>query len=438
MPSTRRGPDTPERRLRYPPIVKRRRTAKIAWGLLLALALFFLAGDTFGTGDAIAGIARPHLYSIARWEMGNFLKKWTREFRELFPGATSQEEKIEQVRRLFDLADQTKGLRFRIQQARDGFADEPDLPGLERELAALQRRQEKLEPGVEETLESLITSTLKDAGVSSKLLLWRLLWPPVDFRLDKVPKILIVSPRDRISLMQTRLIDPDITDEDRDALEAAIDVRGLSTLVQGLGGVATYPSVIPDGSSLQRVLELAAHEWTHHYLFFHPMGRAYNATQDMTTLNETVADVVGTEIGRAVYRDHFAAPGELGPEAAPERSPPEGEAPAFDFNGAMRETRQTADRLLAEGKIEEAEAYMEERRRLFVENGHAIRKLNQAFFAFNGTYADSPASVSPIGDQLHQLQELTPDLGTFIRTISGASSYEEFLEILDAFVAEAA
>ena len=412
--------------------MKRRRTAKIVWGLVLALALFFLAGDTFGTGDAIAGIARPHLYSIARWEMGNFLKKWTREFRELFPGATSQEEKIEQVRRLFDLADQTKGLRFRIRQARDGFADEPDLPGLERELAALQRRQEKLEPGVEETLESLITSTLKDAGVSSKLLLWRLLWPPVDFRLDKVPKILIVSPRDRISLMQTRLIDPDITDEDRDALEAAIDVRGLSTLVQGLGGVATYPSLIPDGSSLQRVLELAAHEWTHHYLFFHPMGRAYNATQDMTTLNETVADVVGTEIGRAVYRDHFAAPGELGPEAAPERSPPEGEAPAFDFDGAMRETRQTADRLLAEGKIEEAEAYMEERRRFLADNGHYFRKLNQAFFAFHGTYASRPGRVSPIGDQVRTAREEGATLGEFLSRMAGYASYESFQRDLES------
>ena len=78
-----------------------------------------------------------------------------------------------------------------------------------------------------------------------------------------------------------------------------------------------------------------------------------------------------------------------------------------------------ADRLLADGRIDEAEAYMEERRKLFVENGHNIRKINQAFFAFNGTYADSPASVSPIGDQLHRLRELTPDhLGTFIRTIS--------------------
>ena len=51
--------------------------------------------------------------------------------------------------------------------------------------------------------------------------------------------------------------------------------------------------------------------------------------------------------------------------------------------------------LLAQGKIEEAEAYMEERRRFLAANGHFIRKINQAFFAFHGSYATSPASISP-------------------------------------------
>ncbi len=48
------------------------------------------------------------------------------------------------------------------------------------------------------------------------------------------------------------------------------------------------------------------------------------------------------------------------------------------------------DELLAAGKIEEAEAYMEARRQVFWDNGYAIRKLNQAYFAFYGAYADVP------------------------------------------------
>ena len=73
---------------------------------------------------------------------------------------------------------------------------------------------------------------------------------------------------------------------------------------------------------------------------------------------------------------------------------------------------------------------MERRRVVFEEHGFHIRKLNQAYFAFHGTYAESPTSVSPIGDQLHEMHELVPDLGDFIDIVSGMSSYEEFLESL--------
>ena len=69
----------------------------------------------------------------------------------------------------------------------------------------------------------------------------------------------------------------------------------------------------------------------------------------------------------------------------------------LDFGKLMRETRLTVDRLLAEGQIQEAESYMEVQRKLLTENGHPIRKLNQAYFAFYGTYAHGPASVDPIG-----------------------------------------
>ena len=108
----------------------------------------------------------------------------------------------------------------------------------------------------------------------------------------------------------------------------------------------------------------------------------------------------------------------------------------FDFAGEMRETRRRVDELLVEGAIQEAEVYMEERRRLFVENGFHIRVLNQAYFAFNGTYGESPASISPIADQLHRFRALTSDLRTFVETMSRVSSYRQFLDTLDRLVAE--
>ena len=43
----------------------------------------------------------------------------------------------------------------------------------------------------------------------------------------------------------------------------------------------------------------AAHEWVHHYLAFYPLGASYFRSQDLRTLNETVADVVGDEVAVA-------------------------------------------------------------------------------------------------------------------------------------------
>ena len=74
---------------------------------------------------------------------------------------------------------------------------------------------------------------------------------------------------------------------------------------------------------------------------------------------------------------------------------------------------------------------MEQQRLRFVANGHPIRKINQAYFAFNGTYAESPGSASPIGGQLRQFREGMAGVGEFVERIRGVSSYGEFLSMLD-------
>ena len=104
----------------------------------------------------------------------------------------------------------------------------------------------------------------------------------------------------------------------------------------------------------------------------------------------------------------------------------------------MRETRLRVDELLAGGKVDEAESYMEERRLFFVENGYPIRRLNQAYFAFHGTYAENAASSSPIAGQLHRFRELSPDLQTFVLRMADISSYPQFLERLEDLERESA
>ena len=81
----------------------------------------------------------------------------------------------------------------------------------------------------------------------------------------------------------------------------------------------------------------------------------------------------------------------------------------------MRATRLRVDELLASGMIDKAEAYMEERRQFLADNGYYIRKLNQAYFAFHGSYADSAASVSPIHGQLEAVRQASDSLGEFVR-----------------------
>jgi hypothetical protein len=107
---------------------------------------------------------------------------------------------------------------------------------------------------------------------------------------------------------------------------------------------------------------------------------------------------------------------------------PELEDPPFDFRAEMHETRVTADKLLAEGKIEEAETYMEQRRQFIWENGYLLRKLNQAYFAFHGAYADSPggaAGEDPVGPAVRALREQSDSLADFINTIAWMTSFEQ-------------
>jgi hypothetical protein len=97
----------------------------------------------------------------------------------------------------------------------------------------------------------------------------------------------------------------------------------------------------------------------------------------------------------------------------------------------MHITRVTVDDLLAQGKIEEAEAYMEQRRGVFWENGYHIRKINQAYFAFYGAYADQPggaAGADPVGEAVRQLRARSPSLAEFIQRIAWMSSFEQLKE----------
>ena len=97
----------------------------------------------------------------------------------------------------------------------------------------------------------------------------------------------------------------------------------------------------------------------------------------------------------------------------------------------MRETRLRTDELLADGMIEEAERYMEDRRIELQDHRIYIRKINQAYFAFTGSYGESGSSVSPVASQLWDLRMRTGSVGRFVKTVAGVSSPEEFNDLIE-------
>ncbi|TET14636.1 MAG: hypothetical protein E3J81_06295 [Dehalococcoidia bacterium] len=362
-------------------------------------------------------IASPYSFNIARWEFENLFDKWKYKVQEVFhPSELSQAESVQLVRDYLSLAQEITSLS----------AKGPGSEKEEAQLAALKTERDRLEDQVEETIEAQISGVLADEGLSTTLKLGgevELLFPPVDFEFEERPNVLMVSARHKIELVDTVLLKPGMSLEQMAEIEEAVEGRDYSGLVEPLGGVATYPSIIPQMPLLQDLLSGIAHEWLHHYFFFRPLGQKYWSNYEMTTINETAANIAGNEIGLMVYERYYGGEEEAAPAA-------EEQEPAFDFGGEMREIRLTVDQYLARGEIEEAERYMEEKRKFLEANGYYIRKLNQAYFAFHGTYADTPTSVSPIGDQLRKLRERSSALGDFIGTVSGVSSYQELLEMV--------
>ena len=381
-------------------------------------------------------IVSPHRYHLFQWEASHFLEKWVNKASELMPwtSESSREERIEQAETFFDLGLRQGDLERRLLRedfGQGGGASNAEVQDLRDELDTIVEQRDRLQATVEETIESEISAVLSQEGFASRI---GLIFPPVDAVFSRSPGVLVLSPRDRIERSRTVLLKAGLDDETKEQIETRILLEeDLSALVERSGGVATYPSVVSDAGGLHRAMVIAAHEWLHHWFFFQPLGQHFWDSQEMTTLNETAATLAGEAIGDRAFTAMTGEPVFREPARPPvseSLQPTPVDEDAFDFNAAMRETRLRTEELLAQGKVEEAEAYMEERRQLMADNGRFIRKINQAFFAFHGTYATSAASISPIDEQLRLLQSSTDSLEEFIKTVGEFASYQEFLDHL--------
>ncbi len=387
-----------------------------------AVAALLLVAAGIGRGDSISELHRtsaPDEQDLVRWEITHFPDKWLRLAVGVF-GRTGPEERLERIEEFFRVSHEMSEKRRETERALAGGASEAEVAALEEERTRLERRRAELSPLVEEALEGAISQSADELGVIARFGPVR--WPPVDFAFQEGGHVLVRSPRDAIVRLDDRLLTSDISLPEQDELEREVESLGdnISAIVARIGGVATYPAQVTPDTSLRGALSVASHEWVHHWLIFHPLGRAWFAGGELTSVNETVANIASEELsdralesltGEVVTREPWQPPrvGEPGPTPEPG---------VFDFRHEMRQTRAHLEDLLEKGKVTEAETYLEERRLRFVEEGYSIRKLNTAWFAFHGTYADGAASISPIEPQLRTIRADSADLAEFLRRVA--------------------
>jgi hypothetical protein len=312
---------------------------------------------------------------------------------------------------------------------------------LRQQLNAAYARQAELAPVAEAVLQDQVSRLLSE----QRLTTFGQPVPGVLFHSSPVPNALIVSKRDIIQQIANISVQPDLPIDQQQNLEQRVD-RGLdvSSLVVPIGGVGVYPTMVMRTTQLSWLLDTIAHEWTHNYLTLRPLGLQYDKTPEMRTMNETTASIVGGEIGKLVLQRYYPelVPAALEPGAggiqlvsrSSDHPDPGGlPRPPFDFRLEMHTTRVHVDELLAAGKIEEAEAYMQQRQQFFLKNGYLIRKLNQAYFAFYGAYADVPggaAGEDPVGPAVRLLREQSSSLADFVNRMAWMSSFEDLKQAI--------
>ena len=416
------------------------RRLMLAFLVMLLLVTWLVPVGGKRSDTAAVQVSLDHTYGLVSWEFENFFDKWRHRVWTALPWTpTSEADRRRALDRYVVLVDELRIAKDLLSEvSSENGSAQGNVSNAQLAVDRLIAERDGLRDGVEEFLEQAVADAIRSAEVD---LVGSFVWPPVDFRIDSPPKLLVTSPRDVIRRDEDVLIDPEISIDDIEKIENELaEVANISAVVLQTGGLASYPNVIPT-ADLKRLLDVAAHEWLHAYLVFNPLGRAYFDGGDIRVMNETLADIFGQEVGLRVYSEITGEPygAPVRPETAmrntesknpdgPDGSDSDEETGAddFDFNRFMAETRARTDELLEEGLMDEAESYMESRRIELLDHGHTIRKINQAYFAFHNTYAESPSSTSPIARYLWDLRDQVDTVGELVKLLRPLGTYKEF------------
>ncbi len=398
----------------------------------IALCLTLSAAPAANVQRQISAIASPYRFDATRWMAKQLLPPRRGAPR---PEGEAPSHYVLRYLALIAERDALERQRDLALASNPGNAEDVDdtVAALTQAMDALRHEQEGMRPNVERIVASQIRQALDELGIRNPADPWAelpLRFPPIAFRLESPPQLLVVSPRERIESIQEIMLKQDLDIVTALRLEEQVEALGLSALVTDIGGFGgTYPAFVAETSSLRWTIETATEEWLHQYLAFTPLGARYvldvlglRPDYEIARINETVAGMVSKEVADLVLLRYYDS------ESVPVVSTAD---ESFDYTRFMRETRVEVDRLLDAGRVDEAEAYMEARRTELVRQGYAIRKLNQAYFAFHGTYTYGPAAVDPIYEEIKLLRARCPDLHAFLTAAAKLKSRADLRHLLE-------
>jgi len=402
---------------------------------LLLLLLISLSGSTVSTvagGQQARRFTRPVEFDFFGWTLQALGVKAG----QFSLGSTGYIGDAEQRTLVLEYMQLLGNAQFLERRLADIYGD-PSVsdPAAEAERISAQVEEARqqlgdLQPVVEAVLAEQASVVISELGLE----VGGAVFPPVAFHFSRVPGALIVSPRAAIRQDANIQLRPDLTLEQKIDLETNVEAAlDVSALVVPVGGIGTFPTMIQETTALTWLVETIVHEWVHNYLTLRPLGWNYSTTPETRTMNETTASILGREIGLLVLQRYYPEPVPAPPPPVNDAAPAESLPPVFDFRAEMHETRVTTDAFLLEGLIQQAESYMEERRMMFWDQGYRIRRLNQAYFAFYGAYADQPggpAGDDPVGEAVRDLWARIQSPIDFLLEIARLSDYSQLQDLL--------
>jgi hypothetical protein len=398
---------------------------------LLALLVFMTVAVTKSADLEITSLEKAHLYTrhfefdYISWTLNAVRIKVSQSGIKPNQFLTQAQQK-QVVLRYIELTSDLENIQWEIQQIYSNpSVKNPEIEAKEKtsQQEDLQTTLANLGPIAESILQSQVSETILKMGIPrvGEVL------PPVLFHTSPLPKALIVSPRDKIQQDVNTSLLVDLTLEQITLLEHQVETAtDSSALVVNVGGIGVYPTMVMRSSNIAWSVDTIAHEWIHNYLTLRLLGLNYETTPELRTMNETAAAIAGTEISQELMKTYYPELLASAPDSAKLASLKQTDP--FNFQVEMHATRLRVDELLKQGKITEAEQYMEERRLVFVNHGYMIRRLNQAYFAFYGAYAQDaigPAGKDPVGEAVRTLRTESPSLATFLRKIAWMDSYQD-------------